>query len=44
MFIMCLIYLISLLGLWYISYDKQKKIKMLRSFESNSISNNNGYV
>lgn len=35
--IMCLIYLISLLGLWYISYDKQKKIKMLRSFESNSI-------
>lgn len=43
-FIMCLIYLISLLGLWYISYDKQKKIKMLRSFESNSISNNNGNV
>lgn len=43
-FIMCLLYIISLLGLWYISYDKQKKIKMLRSFESNSISNNNGNV
>lgn len=44
MYILLLIYLITFLAFWYNSYDKQKKIKLLSSFESESVSNNNGDV
>lgn len=44
MYILFLLYLITFLAFWYNSYDKQKKIKLLSSFESESVSNNNGDV